>query len=118
MTTTKRSPKATTATIAAGQREKAPAHALLSNPPMTPSEAALAARFGGPAAPLADVCQTYFGLDYKAARERAAANRLPVTTFRLTDSQKAPLMVHITDLAAYIDATHAAARKEWEKSQA
>ncbi|MEW6703744.1 MAG: pyocin activator PrtN family protein [Pseudomonadota bacterium] len=85
---------------------------------MTPSEAALAARYGGPAIPLADVCQTHFGLDYKAARERATAHRLPVPTFRLTDSQKAPLMLHLADLARYIDETHEQARREWEKAQA
>jgi hypothetical protein len=71
----------------------------------------------GPVVPLAEVSRVYFGLSYAEAAKKAALNRLPVATFRMTASQKAPLMVHASDLAAYIDATHEKAQREWEKSQ-
>ena len=69
------------------------------------------------AVPLADICVRYLNLSWQKAREAASVNRLPFPTFRLTDSQKAPLMVSVTDLARHIDTRHAEATASWEHSQ-
>jgi hypothetical protein len=71
----------------------------------------------GPMVPLTEVCKPYFNLSPDVAKKRAALNALPVPTFRLIDSQKAPYLIRASDLATYIDSTHEAALAEWEKSQ-
>ncbi|KAA8667412.1 pyocin activator PrtN family protein [Pantoea dispersa] len=53
--------------------------------------------------PLSDVCEKYFGMKASTAERKAAENKLPIATFRTAESQKAPRMVHIADLADYID---------------
>lgn len=70
-----------------------------------------------PVVPLADICTKYLNLSAKAAMEKAALNQLPFPTFRLADSQRAPLLVSVTDLMAHIEARHAAANESWLKSQ-
>jgi hypothetical protein len=77
---------------------------------------ALERRFG-PNARLDAISEEFFGLTPKKAAEYAALNRLPVPTFRLRDSQGAPLMVSVADLAALVEERHAAALPEWEKCQ-
>lgn len=76
----------------------------------------LMAQYESPTIPLSDVCE-YLGLGEKEAASKARLNKLPFPTFRLTTSQKSPLLVHIHDLATFIDGQRDAARKEWEKSQ-
>jgi hypothetical protein len=49
--------------------------------------------------------------------KRAARNELPVPTFRLTSSRKAPLMVSADALGGWIDKQEAEARAAWERSQ-
>ncbi|MDR6298234.1 pyocin activator PrtN family protein [Pantoea dispersa] len=53
--------------------------------------------------PLSQVCEKYFGLKAATAERKAAENKLPIPTFRTAESQKAPRMVHISDLAEFID---------------
>lgn len=72
---------------------------------------------GGVMIPLADICDRYFACDIRWARQKAALNQLPVPTWRLVDSKKAPLMVRVTDLAEYIDKRGAAEKAEHAKSQ-
>ena len=57
----------------------------------------------GAVVPLASVCDELFGLNYAEARRGAALHELPVPTLRLRDSQKAPLLIRTSELAAYID---------------
>jgi hypothetical protein len=83
---------------------------------MTPTELSLIALYG-PAVPLEAVCKVYFGLSYEEARRAAGTNDLPVPTFRLRDSAKAPLLMHTAELAAWIDKTAADSEAEWAKSQ-
>jgi hypothetical protein len=78
---------------------------------------ALIQRFNGPTVPLELIAHEFFGLGRDKAYEYAAQNRLPVPTFRCTDSHKSPLLVHVEDLAALLAARRAAARSEWSKSQ-
>jgi hypothetical protein len=81
------------------------------------TELHLVALFEGPAVPLDAVSKRYFGLAPTEARRKAALNDLPVPTFRLRDSEKAPLMVKASDLAAWIDLNHEKASASWQKSQ-
>lgn len=74
---------------------------------------ALLAMYGKPTIPLSEVAQEYFGLTPKTAAEKARNCTFPVPTFRLRDSQKAPLFVKIEDLAAYIDEQYTKAANEW-----
>ncbi len=79
---------------------------------------ALLARFESPTVKLEDICVEFFGMKKEKAYERAALNELPVPTFRASDSQKAPVMVHVDDLAKLLDERRTAARIEWERSKA
>lgn len=83
---------------------------------MTNTEIALVAAYRSPIVPLADICDSYLSLNPKTAYARAATNSLPVPTFRL-GSRKAPLMVHVADLAKHIDAKASSAAAEWKHSQ-
>jgi hypothetical protein len=76
---------------------------------------ALLARFETPALKLEDICEEFFGLSRDKAYQRAATNELPVPTFRVADSVKAPRMVHVDDLAKLIDERRAAERLQWER---
>lgn len=63
----------------------------------------LLAEFEKPLVPLSDICERYFSCNPNTARDRATAGKLPVPAFRTGDSQKAPYMVDIRDLAEFID---------------
>jgi hypothetical protein len=78
---------------------------------------ALLARFESPTVKLDDICEEFFGMKKEKANERAALNQLPVPTFRATDSQKAPRLIHVEDLARWLDDQRARAREEWQKAQ-
>jgi len=53
--------------------------------------------------PLSQVCEKFFGMKATTAERKASENKLPIPTFRTAESQKAPRMVHIADLADFID---------------
>ncbi|WP_417761693.1 pyocin activator PrtN family protein [Shewanella sp.] len=77
----------------------------------------LAARFESPTVELRQICHEFFGINAKTAEQHAKAQKLPVTTFKLRDSEKSPTMVKIEDLAAFIDARHAQAKRDWDAIQ-
>ncbi|MCP1290899.1 pyocin activator protein PrtN [Chromobacterium haemolyticum] len=77
----------------------------------------LMAQYERPVLKLDDICEEYFGLSPAEARRRANLNTLPVPTMRLAESQKAPVMVHIDDLAQFIDKQRQSAKESWERSQ-
>lgn len=79
---------------------------------------ALLARFESPTVKLEDICDEFFGMARDKAYQKASLNELPVPTFRASESQKAPRLVHVDDLAHYLDQQRAAARAEWERSKA
>lgn len=83
---------------------------------MTPTELQLLAIYKGPVA-LTEIAQRYLALSNKEALRRAALNQLPFPTFRLGKSQKAPVLVHLADLAAHIDAQRQCAKESWEHSK-
>lgn len=78
---------------------------------------ALMSIYKSPAIPLIEVCERYFSLSYEEALKKAARNELPVPTFRLANSRKAPLMVSAETLGQWIDKNEADARAQWERSQ-
>lgn len=84
---------------------------------MTPTEIQLLAIYKGPI-PLTEISKRYLDLSPDEAIRRAALNRLPFPTFRLSESRKAPVLVAIEDLAAHIDAQRRCAKASWEHSQA
>lgn len=84
---------------------------------MTKTEIALLAVHKAPVVPLLDICERYLGMGSEIAMRRAALNRLPFPTFRLNESQKAPVMVDISDLASHIDAQKKCAQESWENSK-
>jgi len=81
------------------------------------TEAQLLEMFKAPAVPLAEISERYLNQKPRRARVLASLHQLPFPTFRLTPSQKSPLMVQISDLAAHIDAQHKQATSAWENSQ-
>lgn len=67
--------------------------------------------------PLDEVCVKYLGCSPAVARRRAQLNELPFPTFRLSESQKAPIFVRVSDLAEYIDNSAERARERWGHAQ-
>jgi len=81
---------------------------------MTPTYFGLLAEFDGRAEiPLDEVAPRYFGVNARTASARAAAQALPVPTYRAADSQKASWLVSAGDLAEYLDKRKAEARQLW-----
>lgn len=72
----------------------------------------LMAEFGTSTIPLAQIAERYLGMKPSTADKKAGAGDLPIPTFRIGDSQKAPRMVHVKDLAEFIDTRRKAAKEE------
>ncbi len=78
----------------------------------------LLAEYGTPTIPLADVTEKYFGMKLSTAEKKAALGDLPIATFRASESQKAPRMIHVQDLADYIDQQRKIGKEHLEKMKA
>jgi len=76
------------------------------------TELMLLLKYDSPVVKLND-CLDELGLAKVDANRRASENSLPVPTFRMRESQKSPRLIHVEDLAAYIDEQHEAAQKTW-----
>jgi hypothetical protein len=83
---------------------------------MSPTEFQLLAIHKGPV-PLDEICERYLRLSREEAMRQAALNQLPFPTFRLSPSRKAPILVHLSDLANHIDTSRESAKSAWEHSQ-
>lgn len=81
------------------------------------SSLALMSIYKSPAIPLKDICEKFFNLSYAEALKKAARCELPVPTFKLTNSQKAPLMVSAEALGAWIDKQADEAAELWKRCQ-
>ncbi|KZX00959.1 hypothetical protein JL49_09115 [Pseudoalteromonas luteoviolacea] len=77
---------------------------------------ALLARFGKREIALNDISEEFFGLLPKTANARANDEGLPIPTYRLIDSQKAPRLVDVEVLANYIDEQREKAAQNWRYS--
>ena len=71
------------------------------------TELMLWARYERESVPLSDIAREYLGMSAAEANRAWNDGRLPVKAFRLRESQKAPLLVHIADLAALMDKARA-----------
>ena len=84
---------------------------------LSPTELKLLLLHRSPAIRLDEICERYLQMGRATALRQAGLNRLPFPTFRLAESQKAPVMVAVADLASHIDLIHNLAKVEWERSQ-
>ena len=75
----------------------------------------LMAEFNSAAIPVESVAKKYFGLEPAKAKAKARLQQLPVPVYRAADSQKAPWLIAAGDLADYLDAQHARAKKDWSR---
>lgn len=66
---------------------------------------------------LSQIAEKYLGLRPSTAEQKAAEGKLSLPTFRVGDTQKAPRMVHISDLAEHIDRRRTEAKKELARIQ-
>lgn len=73
----------------------------------------LMAEFGTPTILLSDIAERYLGMKPETANKKANTGELPFPTIRLDDRQKAPRIVHVQDLACYIDQQREKAKKEF-----
>lgn len=64
--------------------------------------------------PLEDICEKYFSLSVRNAKNRANTQQLPVPAYK-AGTQKSTWLVSATDLAEYLDKKKATARREWEQ---
>lgn len=63
----------------------------------------LLAEFNTATIALSEVSERYFGMKPSTAENKAGLGQFPVPTFRASESQKAPRMIHIQDLADHLD---------------
>jgi hypothetical protein len=75
----------------------------------------LMAEFESSTIPLSDIAERYLGMKPATADKKAGAGDLPIATFRIGDSQKAPRIVHVQDLADFIDRRRQEAQDEMER---
>ncbi|MGE0972364.1 pyocin activator PrtN family protein [Klebsiella sp. WOUb02] len=72
----------------------------------------LMAEFETSTIPLSVIAERYLGMRPATADKKAGCGELPIPTFRVGDSQKSPRMVHVADLAEFIDMRRKAAKDE------
>ncbi|HAT1684182.1 TPA: pyocin activator protein PrtN [Klebsiella oxytoca] len=77
----------------------------------------LMAEFETSTIPLAVIAERYLGMRPATADKKAGAGQLPIPTFRIGDGQKSPRMVHVSDLAEFIDTRRKAAKEELKSCQ-
>ena len=63
--------------------------------------------------PLEELAQSVLGMSVNTAKRRAKSCELPFPVVKLNDSQKAPYLVNIQDLATYVENRCTAASVEW-----
>ncbi len=76
---------------------------------------ALLARFESPVIELKEVCNEFFGITVKTAKQKIKGQDFPVPTFTLVKSERAPVFIKVEDLAAYIDKQYQLAQQEWSQ---
>ncbi|KLU14098.1 MULTISPECIES: pyocin activator PrtN family protein [Xenorhabdus] len=75
----------------------------------------LMAEFETSQIPLSAIAERYLKMSPGTAERKANEGKLNIPTYKLTDSQKSPRIVHVNDLAAYIDEQRELAAKEIER---
>ncbi|MBI6547827.1 pyocin activator PrtN family protein [Xenorhabdus lircayensis] len=77
----------------------------------------LMAEFETSQIPLSNIAERYLKMSPGTAERKANEGKLDIPTYKLNDSQKSPRIVHVNDLAAYIDQQRARAVQELERIQ-
>ncbi|WP_168386188.1 pyocin activator PrtN family protein [Erwinia amylovora] len=77
----------------------------------------LMAEFETSTIPLAAIAERYLGMRPSTADKKANCGELPLASFRIGAGQKSPRIVHITDLAEFIDKRRKEAKEELQKMQ-
>ena len=77
----------------------------------------LSMRFKSPYVRLSEISEEFFGFTPKTAEQKARACALEIPTFKPRDSERAPTMVNLEDLANFYDKKYAQAQKEWQSVQ-
>jgi hypothetical protein len=77
----------------------------------------LMAEFEAATIPLSAIAEKYLGLKPATAETHARTARLPFPTFRMGESQKSPRLVHVEDLANFIDTRRKEASEEYDHCQ-
>lgn len=67
---------------------------------------------------LDEVSKKYLGIEPSTANYRAGLGKLPIPTFRTVESQKAPRLVHLEDLAEMVDSARKKGKDLFEQFQA
>ncbi|WP_261374789.1 pyocin activator PrtN family protein [Yersinia aldovae] len=62
--------------------------------------------------PLSVIADKYLGMSPATADKKANAGDMPIPTFRIGNTQKAPRMVHVQDLADFIDERRGKAKED------
>ncbi len=84
---------------------------------MLTTELMLYGKYKKPVINLSECCEDVLGLCYKNAREAARRSELPFPVIRTRNTRHAPYLVHIRDLARYLDSTFDTARKDFDHLQ-
>ena len=82
---------------------------------MLTTELMLYGKYKTPVIKLEECCKEITGLSYKKACEYINNGDFPFPVSRAYSSKRAPYLVHIRDLAQYLDETFASAREDHEK---
>lgn len=77
----------------------------------------LMAEFETSTIPLSDISERYLGMKPSTADKKAGCGDLPIPTFRIGNGQKSPRMVHVSDLAEFIDKKRKDAKEELNRIQ-
>lgn len=77
----------------------------------------LMAEFETSTIPLAVIAERYLGMRPSTADKKASCGELPLASFGIGAGQKSPRMVHVSDLAEFIDKRRKEAKDELQKMQ-
>lgn len=67
--------------------------------------------------PVDEIAEPYLNLARRTALNRAKTHSLPFPCFKIGDSQKSPVVVHLNDLVKHIDQKISEERSIWQKFQ-
>lgn len=74
---------------------------------------ALLKKYGEEIVPLERICGQELDLKFRVARLKPMRGKLPFPVFRLRDSLRAPWMVNLRDVAAWLEQRSEGARANW-----
>ncbi|CAM3260461.1 pyocin activator PrtN family protein [Moritella viscosa] len=67
--------------------------------------------------PIDEIAEPYLNLSRRTVLNRAKTHYLPFPCFKIGDSQKSPVVVHLNNLVNYINQSVAEEKSNWQKFQ-